>query len=526
MSPMRLRAALLCASLLFAASPSHANGRFPLSQRLFQDQGNPDHLFLSATFGLLLSQDHGQSWYHVCEAALTPELLSSDILFELMPDGTALASLVRPLRVSTDCGCTWQPVLGDAMDQSITDIAKAGESSVLALARTSGPPLVFRIERSSDSGRTFGKLSDLPPRLQAFTLDVAPSNPMRVYVSVVLSPDADAGIAEPTPALLVSDDGGMTFGAPRPIQGATFDDQPYIAAVHPTNADTVYVRTDAWTPNDETGLDEANDALFVTDDGGTHFREVLRKGAKLFGFALSPDASSVVVGYGDPQQATREVFMEDVGIYRASTADFTFTQALNTPVSCLTWNGHGLYACFADSVGVSADGSVPATVAGFTTILANSEVRGPLACNSATCLSEWQMGSEEVASVCDRLNAACDVDPAENLISCSAPTGGSGGAGVGGSGASAGAATGGAPTGGTTPAAGMGGATLGGSSTGGSAGATTGSGNAGEPPTQHDDSPSGCGCRSPRAAGSEWTAFVLALLALLGLRQRRRIEKR
>ena len=124
MSPMRLRAALLCASLLFAASPSHANGRFPLSQRLFQDQGNPDHLFVSATFGLLLSQDHGQNWYHVCEGALTPELLESDVLFELMPDGAMLASLVRPLRVSTDCGCTWQPVLGDAMDQSITDISR------------------------------------------------------------------------------------------------------------------------------------------------------------------------------------------------------------------------------------------------------------------------------------------------------------------------------------------------------------------------------------------------------------------
>ena len=449
MSPMRLRAALFCASLLFAASPSHANGRFPLSQRLFQDQGNPDHLFLSATFGLLLSQDHGQNWYHVCEAALSPELLSSDILFELMPDGAMLAALVRPLNLSTDCGCTWQPVLGDSMDQSITDIAKAGGSSVLALARTSGPPLGFRVERSNDSGRTWNQLSELPQRLQAFTLDVTPSDPMRVYVSVILSPDAGAGIAEATPALLVSDDGGSTWNAPLPIQGATIDDQPFIAAVHPTNADTVYVRTDAWTPNDETGLDDANDALLVTDDGGAHFREVLRKTGKLFGFALSPDASNVVVGYGDPQQAVRNVSPYDVGIYRASTADFAFTQELNAAVSCLTWNGHGLYACFDDSVGVSADGSVPSTVAGFTQILSNRDVRGPLACNSAMCLAQWQEGSDDLPSVCGRLSAECDVDTASNVLSCSASTGGTGGAGGAGSGASAGAATGGASTGGT-----------------------------------------------------------------------------
>src|ERR1044071_1013480 len=106
MSPMRLRAALLCASLVLATAPSHANGRFPLSQRLFQDQGNPDHLFLSATFGLLLSQDHGQNWYHVCESALTPDLIESDILFELMPDGSMLSALVHPLRLSSDCGCS------------------------------------------------------------------------------------------------------------------------------------------------------------------------------------------------------------------------------------------------------------------------------------------------------------------------------------------------------------------------------------------------------------------------------------
>src|SRR5262245_55999546 len=120
---MRLRAALVCASLLFAATTSHANGRFPLAHRFFQEKGNPNHLFMSATFGLLVSRDHGQSWYHVCERALTPELLESDILLEIMPDGAMLAALVRPLRLSTDCGCTWEPVLGDASDQSVTDIA-------------------------------------------------------------------------------------------------------------------------------------------------------------------------------------------------------------------------------------------------------------------------------------------------------------------------------------------------------------------------------------------------------------------
>ena len=162
MTAMRLRTALLSASLLFAASPSLANGRFPLSQRLFQDQGNPDHFVVSATFGLLVSRDHGLNWYHVCEAALTSGVETADPLLELTPDGSMLSALVRPLRLSSDCGCAWQSVLGDGADQSMTDITKAGGNTLLALARSSGPPTVFRIERSSDGGRTWSKVSDLP----------------------------------------------------------------------------------------------------------------------------------------------------------------------------------------------------------------------------------------------------------------------------------------------------------------------------------------------------------------------------
>lgn len=517
---MRLGAALLCASLVFATVPCLANGRFPLSQRVFQEEGNPDHLVLSATFGLILTRDRGQNWYHVCEGALTPEALESDILFELMPDGSMLAALVRPLRLSNDCGCTWQPVLGDASDQSITDIAKAGPSTVVALARTSMPSIVFRVERSTDGGRTWSKVSDLPPRLQAFTLDVAPSDPMRVYVSVVLNADADAGITEATPALLVSDDGGETWSAPRPIQGATFDDQPYIAAVHPDDADTVFVRTDAWTPNDDTGLDEANDALFVTDDAGVGFREVLRKAAKLFGFALSPDASTVLAGYGDPKQPTRDVSPYDVGIHRASTRDYAFTQALDAPVSCLRWYENGLYACFEGSVGFSADGSVPATAAGFTPILVNPDVRGPLACNSATCLSQWQEGREDIPSGCGLLMAECDVDPSANVLECSAPTGGTGGvagaAGIAGAGAAAGEATGGNSSGGAGAATGMGGAAagLGGRSTGGATGGKQSAGQAGATSEDDDSEEGSCGCRSPRPTSGAGSAAALLLLVL------------
>jgi hypothetical protein len=54
---MRARAGLLCAALLLSAPVAHANGRFPLAQRFFEDAASQDRLMLSATFGLLITGD-------------------------------------------------------------------------------------------------------------------------------------------------------------------------------------------------------------------------------------------------------------------------------------------------------------------------------------------------------------------------------------------------------------------------------------------------------------------------------------
>jgi hypothetical protein len=56
------------AQLLFSAEAS-ANGRFPRAQRLLESPTDSKRLYVSATFGLLLTEDHVQNWHFVCESA-------------------------------------------------------------------------------------------------------------------------------------------------------------------------------------------------------------------------------------------------------------------------------------------------------------------------------------------------------------------------------------------------------------------------------------------------------------------------
>jgi MYXO-CTERM domain-containing protein len=145
-----------------------------------------------------------------------------------------------------------------------------------------------------------------------------------------------------------SADGGATWQS-SPIPGTGRSAFPYIAVVDPHHPSTIYVRTDSWILPDGAPEQIANDALFVSTDGGAHWTQVLVQSAKLLGFALSPDGSAVLAGYGDPVESDYAVDATVTGIYSASTNDFQFTMANPEPVTCLTWTASGIYACVEDA---------------------------------------------------------------------------------------------------------------------------------------------------------------------------------
>jgi hypothetical protein len=505
--PVRHIVALALAfGVALQANAAGANGRFPRAQKLIERSGDPQKLLLSATYGLLVSDDGGAEWRHVCELGFAFAVAEIDPLAAVFSDDSMIVKGTRSLNRAPPPFCAFEPVLGGMGTDTVADFAldAATPDRVLALFMSRGETglTVNRLFESVDAGRTFQAYgAPLPESDVAFgiTLDISPNDASRLYATAT-GRDGAGLFAR-------SDDAGETWSTS--VLALAPDEYPYIAAVHPTNSDAVFVRTDLWAYRDE-GIDEADDALLYSDDGGLSFRELIRRGGKLLGFALSPDGGQVLVAYGDPVEPARTVDESVLGIYRASTADFAFTKIYDGSVSCLAWTERGVYACtsqadngFALGIAPDADFELGMTDV-FAPLLDLTTVR-PIECpactSGAACQETWP-------DTC-ALFESCDA-PVATPASGGSDCGGAGGTSSGGSGGAGGAANGGAASGGSPG--------------GGTVGRGGASNNAVER-ARESKSNGACGCRAlgrPSSASTWW--FFVILAAALRCRVSHRVE--
>ncbi len=380
---------------LMLSGVAHANGRFPRAQRLTEVASDPDTLVLSATYGILVTTDRGETWRHLCELGFAFSVDELDPLVEIAGDGAMVVQVSRSLNRAEAPFCDFAPTLGGGGSERVADFALDRQDPTrlvaLRLGRGESGGVENRLMVSEDSGVSFEALgAPLPVEAITFglTFDAAPSDRTRLYVS-----GADA---EDRGVLVRSSDGGDSFeSVTLPLAPGEY---PYIAAVHPTDPDVLYVRTDAWTPDDD-GVLRANDALLYSDDGGRTFREIHRAGAKLFGFALSPDGTQVLLAYGDPVEPSRAVDAAALGIYRAQVGEHEFSKIYAGSVSCLSWSERALYACTSQTergfaLGVANDADFELDDAEpFAALLDLTKVAGPVECpacsSSAVCAETW-----------------------------------------------------------------------------------------------------------------------------------------
>jgi photosystem II stability/assembly factor-like uncharacterized protein len=335
------------AALWLQAPPAHANGRMPGATELTISRSDPDHVLARATFGLIQSFDRGETWEWICEQAVNvsgetdpPIALTEDGSLVLLPPAGGTL-------ISRDRGCTWSPAPAPLDASRAIDLTLDPVDPARVVVATStidtidGAGLVAytnTLVETRDNAATWTLLATLPADFKIETLEIAPSDAARIYVSGTASESPLIGVIER------SEDGGQTWTRTTldlpPSSGSLF-----ISAIDPTDPDRLWVRLPAL--GDRFGLFPAS--LLASSDKGASFVMLAATMMGMLGLAVSPDGTQLA--YGGPADGLH------VG---PSDGSGELTRVSDLRVRCLRWNADGLYACGTEpsdpfSVGLSTD---------------------------------------------------------------------------------------------------------------------------------------------------------------------------
>ena len=490
------------ALLLLSAGLASANGRFPHAQQLIVHPGDPNRLWIRATYGMLTSSDRGANWYWVCEQSIGYRDLE-DPSIAVTAGGRFLTGSIDGLSQTTDNGCdfAFEQSIGQ---QNVVDLSvdKVDPTRALAITSTGDGTgdYVNEVWRTTDSAATWARVGErVDKTFLALTIDSAPSNAQIIYMTGSIFLPTDGGPELATKGVLLrSSDGGSTWNSVD-IPGTDNQSQPYLSAVDPADPKKLYIRVrgqDVSSPGEGQFVENR---LLYSDNGGDTFREVLKGNADFLGFALAPDGKTVLVGMGDSRAlgGTRPGNQVEYGLYQATAPALSFQRVghkNNTPVGhigCLTFDGDTLWVCTSDiTQGFELARS---TDRGLTleSVMQRKDLKGPLPCGCDTktgiaCPEQWQLTCEKIGR--------CEVG-VEDPVSCGGGSSGGGGAG-GASGSGPDASSGSGPGGSS------------GGTTAGTAGTTNAAGSGG--------SGSSCGCRIPAEEGGFGAGASAALLGALG----------
>jgi MYXO-CTERM domain-containing protein len=455
-----LAVAAASAALAFTV-PALANGRFPAANQLVFAPNDPNYIVLRGTYAILPSKDNGASWQYICEDVLgLPSDQGEDPSIAVTANTSLLAGVPGfvggglGLSVSADHGCNWTCMGGGLAQQSVIDLAVRPDvpSSVVAITGSylpsdSGTLLLYnQVFQTTDNAVTWNTLgTPIDPDISVATIDVTKTDPNRIYVS------GTRGYGSMRVALLlVSRDMGNTWvERPIPQFDANVELSIYIAAIDPTNADRVYLRSSGqltggvsriyFTTDAGTDFSLAStlpsDGGFFTPAAGTYDLT-----GELLGFALSPDGSKVYAG------------TIESGLWTANASDMVFTQKnADVRVHCLATRNDELWACSDIQSGFTLgestdDGATFTTKMKYVTSICSAvecaaSDAGPLGCgataNAAACGQVYQNFCEntDVSSSCGTCAADAGAPDGGGPAKAPAPSSSCGCSVVGGGGA-------------------------------------------------------------------------------------------
>lgn len=372
---------------MLTAPNALANGRFPATTNVQNRKNDDQYILLPTTFGLLISNDDGQSFHWVCEAAIGyTGIFDPDYA---LVNGDIYATTYEGLRVSRDDGCTWDNIGDVFADRWVGEVEGGPDGSVWAA--TSSNVEDNDIYKSTDNGASFQPMGLIYKWAWWQTIRIAPSDGNRVYVSGYLLPRitddpgpsphlffGPCGISActlngPIALLYRTDDGGQHWQRLDSTDDFEFGAQPQLnlLGVDPQDPDTVYARAVA-------AKDLIGDKIYRSTDGGQSWQKILEvdDAAKAF----------LIRSNGDVWIGT-----VNAGVHYATNCDNKgpcddwTTPAQQPQMACLSERSDGtLFACGANwmpdyfALGRSSDGQT------WDKVMRFCEIAGPLECPSGT----------------------------------------------------------------------------------------------------------------------------------------------
>jgi hypothetical protein len=265
--------------ILLAAGRVHANGAFPDSLQVLLPADRPHEIILATNFGLISSQDDGQTWLWSCEQPLTN--LAGLYQVGAPPQDRVYALSRAGLVYSEDDTCSWSVARGSLATALATDAFPdpRNPSRVFAIANQRGDASTPQsLYLSSDGGLTFGApLFSAPLDGGLLGVESAASDPMTIYLSTYRQP----GIH---PQLMRSTDGGaqwMTIEVESTLGANGFR----IVAVDPQDPLQLYLRV----------IEDLGEELAVSSDGGVTLRKPASTDGRFTAFARLA-SGTVLVG--------------------------------------------------------------------------------------------------------------------------------------------------------------------------------------------------------------------------------------
>jgi hypothetical protein len=342
----------------------------PQSHRVLFSPTDPETVVVSATFGLVVTEDAGASWNWIClegvpggRIGFVPPVVldSAHTIWMATPDGLARGDSL---------GCAWSlvPRLDDLfIADVIVDPVEAGTMWVLP----SEPTRPNRLYHSVDGGERWSEVGvALPDGFLPERVRVAPDHPERLFVSGVYPPTSET---RRRGALFRSIDGGASW-LESDLELGDDERNAFLLEVQP--AGVVYVHIQG----------EVHDRLVVSEDGGATFRtydeleSLASPVGRPFAFATSSDGA---LWYGNTA----------FGLLRAEAGAAGQTVDKDLALACAVSRGTDMYVC-ADGVadGFSV-GRVAATdPASYEPILRFADIARVRPCASAvstTCEAWW-----------------------------------------------------------------------------------------------------------------------------------------